>query len=686
LNKKFQLLKHHARRRRQFILYGIIGASGALLDLILFAVLYNIFGVNPLLATALSTTAGIVNNFFLNIRFNFKVKNKMRQRLASFYFVGLTGLALSVAIISVAHDTFGLNANIAKLISIPIIVIFQYVLNKKISFSNNFDAIKAVKKNKNTLLKGGLLLGFYGLFMWHSTYLAFQDEIDNILGGWLMAHQGQVVYRDFFSHHMPLGYFVSAVISFFVGNDINLFRFIYVSGLFAWLLLIMKQMSRAWGIKAAYLFGLIIALMQYTYISHMLLAESLVAYATIHGLSLIGLDLFRTRRPTTHKDIIAISILGATPVLASVSYVWISVALYVAFGYYYFIVEKRFANGLTKKFVRDAVVLSLPHIALLTYLISNHALSEFRHDAFQFNTKYYSQFTSDVGDGFWPSLVNQASAVAKSISEVLYVTPHGLRPILTIGFLAVLSALAVMYAKKQYALLILFGSLIYASAVRGAISTDPVTEGTSRMMVYGFIVCFSIPYLYYECFVVAQKKSDKHSNHIVNTGKVMAIVAGGMLILQGLTTNLSISSASQQIETGISSPARGGETARIINLVNKNTDTYWIGPWDFYTQMYIDSPRATRYTFFLPWHNRCPECQEEFIRQIKTEKPNVIYWQHGVQMIGYDVDSYNGEFLEILETQYYQFPDKSLRGLYFKKDNLQNSKDILLENRILTKN
>lgn len=118
------------------MLYGIIGMSGAVLDVIIFAILVNLTHINPVIATLLSTSCGIINNFILNTVFNFKKRDHMVWRFSSFYGVGATGIAASALILLVFSDIFAANPNIVKLLSIPPVVLGQYVLNKHVSFSD----------------------------------------------------------------------------------------------------------------------------------------------------------------------------------------------------------------------------------------------------------------------------------------------------------------------------------------------------------------------------------------------------------------------------------------------------------------------------------------------------------------------------------------------------------------------
>jgi len=126
---------------RELIKYCIIGCSGALLDFIVYTILIKAFGMNYLLANALSVTAGITNNFFLNAYLNFKVTDNMFKRFISFYLVGMLGLLISEILLYLLVDIMSMNSIIAKIITIFVITIVQFILNKTITFKKKKEGV-----------------------------------------------------------------------------------------------------------------------------------------------------------------------------------------------------------------------------------------------------------------------------------------------------------------------------------------------------------------------------------------------------------------------------------------------------------------------------------------------------------------------------------------------------------------
>ncbi len=119
---------------RQFVLYCCIGAVGASLDFALFALLERL-GWDPVLATAVSVSLGIVTNFVLNVLFNFKTRHRLIVRFLSFYAVGVFGIFLSMATIFLLTVLGTMDPLLAKLISIPLVVVAQFGLNKYVTFA-----------------------------------------------------------------------------------------------------------------------------------------------------------------------------------------------------------------------------------------------------------------------------------------------------------------------------------------------------------------------------------------------------------------------------------------------------------------------------------------------------------------------------------------------------------------------
>ena len=87
-----------------------------------------------LIANCISVLAGISTSFVLNRNYNFKVKDNTKRRFGIFLCVGFSGLMLSNLILYTCINTFGMNTIVSKLLSIVLVVFFQFLVNKYLTF------------------------------------------------------------------------------------------------------------------------------------------------------------------------------------------------------------------------------------------------------------------------------------------------------------------------------------------------------------------------------------------------------------------------------------------------------------------------------------------------------------------------------------------------------------------------
>ena len=131
------LIKTLYQKFHHLILYGIIGSFSSGLDFAIYTVLVQVLGVHYIMANCVSVVAGISTSFILNRNYNFKVKDKTGRRFGIFLCVGFTGLLLSNLILYTCINTFALNKIVSKLLSIVLVVFFQFLVNKYFTFKPN---------------------------------------------------------------------------------------------------------------------------------------------------------------------------------------------------------------------------------------------------------------------------------------------------------------------------------------------------------------------------------------------------------------------------------------------------------------------------------------------------------------------------------------------------------------------
>ncbi len=119
---------------KQFILYCVIGASGTLLDFSVYSLLLKSGMQNYQVANAISYASGTTLSFILNVRFNFRVTDKIPQRMACFFCVAFLGWLMSAGLLHLLIEHYNFNRYISKLATLVLVVLLQYNLNRLFSF------------------------------------------------------------------------------------------------------------------------------------------------------------------------------------------------------------------------------------------------------------------------------------------------------------------------------------------------------------------------------------------------------------------------------------------------------------------------------------------------------------------------------------------------------------------------
>lgn len=130
LDQLSRVLPSAFRPSREFVLYSLIGLSGATLDFLIFNLLLYGLGTHYLLANLVGATSGIVNNFLLNRHFNFRKYDHALKRFIAFLAVGVFGLLVASILLYIGVDLFHWHPVLVKLATIFVVVVIQYSLNR----------------------------------------------------------------------------------------------------------------------------------------------------------------------------------------------------------------------------------------------------------------------------------------------------------------------------------------------------------------------------------------------------------------------------------------------------------------------------------------------------------------------------------------------------------------------------
>ena len=128
-----EALQESSRQHEKLLKYFFIGGAASAIDVCLFLLLFNGVGTTALFAHSISVPISVLFSFVINARHNFHANDYMILRLISFVAVCTVGYLAGYVVI-VATVAIGYNANIGKILSLPNVFVIQYLLNSRITF------------------------------------------------------------------------------------------------------------------------------------------------------------------------------------------------------------------------------------------------------------------------------------------------------------------------------------------------------------------------------------------------------------------------------------------------------------------------------------------------------------------------------------------------------------------------
>lgn len=134
ISKIYSKLTMLIKKFRTLIIYGIIGSASAALDFLIYTFLLRFLFIHYIVSNCISVLAGISTSFILNRTYNFKVKDLTTKRFSLFLLVGICGMMISNFILFLCIDCMHINKILSKMLSIVLVVIFQFLINKNITF------------------------------------------------------------------------------------------------------------------------------------------------------------------------------------------------------------------------------------------------------------------------------------------------------------------------------------------------------------------------------------------------------------------------------------------------------------------------------------------------------------------------------------------------------------------------
>lgn len=130
----------HSTSFIQLVKYVLIGILGLVVDFGVYTILTH-FKMNVEIANIISSTCGIINNFFWNSYANFKVHDRLILRFISYFLVGQITTIFTTISLFIFATKMGFPYLIVKIIATFVATLIQFIINKIITFRKSKNKI-----------------------------------------------------------------------------------------------------------------------------------------------------------------------------------------------------------------------------------------------------------------------------------------------------------------------------------------------------------------------------------------------------------------------------------------------------------------------------------------------------------------------------------------------------------------
>lgn len=507
----------------------------------------------------------------------------------------------------------------------------------------------------------GIIIVYNVLTMVLIKYGLFCDEIDNIIGGKVIANGG-ILYKDYVTQHPPVMYYICAMLTKLGCITIPQYRIAFYIIMSAIMSFVYFRYSRYFGRKTLVILPLMfIFATVFVDNAFMILSDQMEAVALL--VLFLEYLVYERKKVLTISNCIVISLSIFLAIGTAVVAFYPVIVIFLGAVTFEIIwlkrdhkEEKCCRKIITFKYLRLIGFIIIPFILVLAVMTVQNSLREAYTQAYVMNVQDYAKYTgisSNIPETILSTFANYFSSAADVLMALVLKGPfvsgsHLTSIILNLQrlvlFLANFLFLGHMIKNKKYALGIF--SLLFAvfCTVRGIVSFHSLAWYT----ISSFMLLFLLNVYIFNPLAKAAKNNFKllaMPKNIVRIGLLMvvfALLASTYLYKYKIKTyDAALGNAKpNQIESAI------------LKLTNKDEKIYINDIDKLYIYVYSGRNLATSNLMMLPWVSDRFEIIT--IRELEKNNPRVIIYDQNAKTGSYKTKDFAADLDTYIRKNYSQ--------------------------------
>lgn len=473
---------------------------------------------------------------------------------------------------------------------------------------------------------------------------SFTDEYDNLLGG-SVIDKGGVLYKDFFSNHGPVSYYLASGIELISHKNFFNFRVIYQQLIWLGEVSLLYFVFRKFGFKHAIELGIyftIAAISANFFYGYLLVADNLAGMFLIAGYILLFYTLFESKT-LTFTQVFIVSFLCFLTLFTSLAYIFVVLLLYL-FLFLNFLSKSE--NRKRKKLLKIATAVAAPYIILGIYLLITKSWSDFYFQTVTFNREYYVYGVAAKAKNIFDLAYLLAVNILGKYKDLLFsFNQFNLKfPFMPTLLLSnTVLWLYLLLTKRIRLFLFSFLCVIYTNARNEPFNPGPLDFHSSS---YIFLSLFN------GIFVLSNL-----GNILKSKINLIVKILFGLISVLLIVYSVSYFQFFYNRWWGIMQDKLAGRmpiyqmrpvTYYLDPLLDVN-DYYLVGPYDPASNFYSKAKSTSSYYYLMPAMDKVPSIREGLIRDINKNKPKIIIYNTEMNILGTEPGK---DFIHFLSKDY----------------------------------
>jgi hypothetical protein len=491
------------------------------------------------------------------------------------------------------------------------------------------------------------LLAFIALiFLINSQYVAYPDEFVNILGGKFIL-EGKVPYKDFFDHHLPGAWYLSALLLMFSFKSFVTFRFLWAALQFAVLFFVGKFVYKRSKEMYSYFLGffLLYPFVTMYYWTHLFIADG-IAFLFFSSIFWMLMSVSYGEEKVQFSTILLLSLANCIFVFSSLTYI------YIALLFYAWIVVLLFKSKPSwAQYIKFCLLSATPYFLYGLYLLLSNSWKEFYISNFVYNTTLYISIPNYTPGHFFNPIKFALTIIYNFFDTYiqLLVRIKEFNLYFPVDLVLALSTflLLITLLKELPLIGVLYFFILSFSAPRSNLMKIGETDYQSGLFIaIGTISFFLLLWRY------------KHIKFSFEPLEYVKKFLVAMVVLYGVFASIFLIENTYnkfylRYTQKMPSVYNHAPTALFINEILGKGDYYWIGPYEPNEEFFVKQAHLPgKFPTLLPQFRESEYFSSEFIKQFETHPPKIIMYKHEASIFGTPAMEFGKFFIDWMEDKY----------------------------------